>query len=563
MHLSRRTSLAHGEHTTEAKRAKVLQRFAEFEAAAAKVEAAFSEDCFSAAFGRFREGLNLSRGFPSLEERIVMLAVTEATKRIPRDWRIAKSLLLEVREVDPGGEVPRELWEEVQRCERKETIDRALNAAEAAVSTGTNQLARLRLAGLAAKYPGDPRLETRLKTPATLPAKPSGDRPLDAERQPNATKANRSVVQAIRARAREFEKSGLYDDALEQLEELSRLDPLYPGLKEEIERCNRLKEKEQVVEPSLALVPFSLAAAKQEPRLKSAANWNKLAALSFSAVLVSVAADLAWMHYAKSTPKPKAASTTPLVAHSPVQPMTTPPVEVITPPPPEEKAAKSNGAISGATVQEAPKRKSFDSSQLSAPLAKLPPSNGNETGETPPVAPPTQDNGLPIAASPLLDLENSNKAEQDAWAAVNQNDLHSVESYLSRFPGGPNHQAAEEALTNLRRLDAERIQSTEVLYVLRQYAAAWNARNVEGILSLESYLDRRTIKAQLSPVKSLVMTLSPVSEPRIEGAKATIRCRRQVSQTFQDNVEKQSPEAIVTFVLAKRNGIWMIESVTQ
>jgi tetratricopeptide (TPR) repeat protein len=526
--------------------------------AAAKIEAAFADNCFSAAFGGFREGLNLSRGFPSLEERIVKLAVTEASKRLPRDWRIAKSLLLEAGEVDPGGEVPQALWEEVQQCERKETIDRALTAAEAALSTGTNRLARLRLDGLAARYPGDPRLETRLKGRAAAAQKPLESRP-PAARSPE--KPNRSVIQAIRARAREFEKSGLYDEAVEQLEELSKIDPLYPGLNEEIERCRRLKEKDQaVVAPSLALVPFTRAAAKPQPRLKSAANWNRLAALGCSAVLLSVTADLMWMQYSKSAAKPKTLRNPPPVVHPPVSPQTTLPpppaiVEVIPSPPPD--------AISGATVAEAPKRKSFDSSHLTAPLAKLPPAGANELAETPPlVAPPIQDNGVSATPPSLPEMEKGSQAEADAWAAVNRNDLHSVESYLNRFPGGANHEIAEQVLTNLRRIEAEHQESAEVLNVLQQYAAAWTARNIESILSLERYLDRRTVKAELAPLKSLVMNLSPVSEPHIEGTQATVRCRRQVLQTFQDNVQKQSPEALVTFVLAKHDGAWIIQSVT-
>jgi hypothetical protein len=575
MQLSSRTSLANSENTPETKRAKVLQRFAEFDAAVTKIEAAFADDSFSTAFGAYREALNLSRGFPSLEERTVKLAVAQAAKRLPRDWRMAKSLLLEVGQVDPGGEIPLELWEQVQQCERKETIDRALSAADAAVSTGTTQLARLRLAGLAAQYPGDPRLGMRSNVTAAPSAKPLGHGPPAAGRQASGNKADRSVVQAIRARAREFEKSGLYDEAVDQFEELGRIDPSYPGLKEEIQRCRRLNEKEQVVVPSLALVPFDPAVAKPAPRLKSSAGWNRVAAVGFSAVMLSVTADLMWMQYARSPAKPKTLSTAALVVHPPLRPTATrqaappPQVQVITPvpvveaipsPQPKRNTGELSKDISGGTVREAPKRRSFDSSRLSTPLAKLL-SSTSEAGEAPPVVElPTQDN---LPAPQLPDLENNRKAEEDAWASVNQNDSHSVESYLSRFPGGANREIAEQVLTNLRRIKAEHTQSAEVLYVLRQYTAAWNARNLEGILSLESYLDRRTLKAQLSPLKSLVMNLSPLSEPQVEGEQARVLCRRRVSEVFADNVEKQSPEVTVTFLLAKRNGIWMIESVRQ
>jgi hypothetical protein len=56
------------------------------------------------------------------------------------------------------------------------------------------------------------------------------------------------------------------------------------------------------------------------------------------------------------------------------------------------------------------------------------------------------------------------------------------------------------------------------------------------------------------------MKISPVSPPQIEDARATVVCRRQVDEEFLGGVQKQSPELLVTFVLAKRNGMWAIES---
>jgi hypothetical protein len=160
----------------------------------------------------------------------------------------------------------------------------------------------------------------------------------------------------------------------------------------------------------------------------------------------------------------------------------------------------------------------------------------------------------------VADLENTIKADNAAWAAVNRDDMQSVGSYLSRFPDGANRGAADRAMAEIRSADAARRQSAEVLKVVQQYAAAWSARDVDSILSLQRYLDRRTLKAQLSPLKALAMNVSPSSEPSFTGQRATVQCRRQVFEVFEDGVKKETPEQTVTFVLAKRDGAWTIES---
>jgi hypothetical protein len=59
------------------------------------------------------------------------------------------------------------------------------------------------------------------------------------------------------------------------------------------------------------------------------------------------------------------------------------------------------------------------------------------------------------------------------------------------------------------------------------------------------------------------MNISPSANPLIEGERATLLCRRQVSEVFEDGVAKQTPEQTVTFILAKRDGAWTIESTKQ
>jgi hypothetical protein len=270
------------------------------------------------------------------------------------------------------------------------------------------------------------------------------------------------------------------------------------------------------------------------------------------------------MHYAKSVAKPKAVSVVE-VAHSPVAPAIGPiPMKVIAPEHSAVKVAELSGPVSRATPAEVRRQTPSDSSRWDALLEKpLAPRVEQTRDILQPIEQPVEDNWWTAAAPELPDVENTTKADEDAWAEVNPGDLHSVERYLSQFPGGANREIAERALADIRRTKSAQQQSAEVLGVVRQYAAAWSARNVDSILSLQRYLDRRAVRAQLSPLKSLVMNISPASEPRIEGAQATVRCRRQIFEVFADGVEKQSPEVMVTFVLARNSGAWTIESAKQ
>jgi hypothetical protein len=101
--------------------------------------------------------------------------------------------------------------------------------------------------------------------------------------------------------------------------------------------------------------------------------------------------------------------------------------------------------------------------------------------------------------------------------------------------------------------------SNAVTAMLQRYVNAWNTKDVASITALHRNLDRRTIKAQLAPVTTIRMTITPTSAAQIDGERATIVCRRQVNEVFSDGTEKQSPELVVTFTLSKRGGDWCID----
>jgi len=171
----------------------------------------------------------------------------------------------------------------------------------------------------------------------------------------------------------------------------------------------------------------------------------------------------------------------------------------------------------------------------------------------------------PDAATALADLDRRARAseaqtrEEAAWKKVNQHDEASLESYLRESPQGRYRNQAEAVLASLRVNQSSTQETAAVLTVLSRFANAWSARDVDSILAIQRTLNKREVRAELSQVTELIMRISPASPPRIEGSQAVVLCRRQASQTFSDGTRKQIPESIVSYVLAKREGNWIIE----
>jgi hypothetical protein len=98
-----------------------------------------------------------------------------------------------------------------------------------------------------------------------------------------------------------------------------------------------------------------------------------------------------------------------------------------------------------------------------------------------------------------------------------------------------------------------------VLAALEKYSRAWNAKDIAAIIAIRPTLDRRTVKDELSTVRSVVMRIRPMSSPNIEGDRAVIECIHQVDEAFNDGIKKENPGARLTYGLVRRGGNWLIE----
>ena len=185
-----------------------------------------------------------------------------------------------------------------------------------------------------------------------------------------------------------------------------------------------------------------------------------------------------------------------------------------------------------------------------------------------------------------LNKQMALQAEEADWRNLNRTNKSSLSAFLAKYPGGTHSAMANSLMANLDRrveiasADVPRreehrlavvpatpadltvvAEREAVLGVIGRFAEAWNAKDYRSIVEIEPDLNRRTLKAQLSPVKAVNMRISPVSPPQISGTEATVVCRRQADETFVDGSLKQNPESIVTYVLSKRNGAWGISAI--
>jgi hypothetical protein len=156
------------------------------------------------------------------------------------------------------------------------------------------------------------------------------------------------------------------------------------------------------------------------------------------------------------------------------------------------------------------------------------------------------------------ELVQAEQAEANAWSRVNQRDPQSLEGFVKQYPSGKFRSQADRSLESLKTSAPG--ESTAVLAALQRLANAWNAKDPQAIVDAQPSLNKRSIKTQLDPIRSIRVTITPVSPPQIEGNRATVVCHRFVEQIFSNGARKTPPQSTVTFSLVRNPGGWIIES---
>jgi hypothetical protein len=460
------------------------------------------------ALNAFRRAAGASLGSENLRRRVFDKILDGAEAVTVADWRLAESMLSLAEGLDTHWRAPAQIWQPIERELCEEYVSNVL--AEVSRSDPIENLPRFRgrLVHALHRYPGEPRLQKRLQ---------------------------------------------LIDRALEA--------PAGTPAPIEIEAV--------VPEPSVVPVPVTEVAVPSSipyPELKvREAGWSPAKGLGVAAaVLVVSGAAFFSARYGKMARVPDATAKTYVVL-------------------PEAKkdvaaATKAKTVVQRpvpAKVALPPDRKAMIASAPRLPAPKV-------TIETIDVAADEKLAQVQWNDRNLLqDLQQAERtlAEQSDWNAIDRGNQEALAGFLGRHPDGAFAGQARQAVaalkekTALAELTRERAEealaalhsremaeaSNAVTAMLQRYVDAWNAKDIASITALYRGLDRRTIKAQLAPVTTIRMTITPASAAQIEGERATIVCRRQVEETFSDGTEKQSPQLLVTFTLSKRDGEWSIE----
>jgi hypothetical protein len=275
---------AHDEHPLTdgliCRRQGHAQRRALVESSLAEMNVALEECRFVQALGAFREAANLSRELPAIRKIVCSAAIEQAEQLASRNWRVAESLLDEAFELDASLAIPAAIRQGIQKERREESIGNVLAEAARADAAGTLAGTRRRLALALSDYPGEARLVSRLESVDALWAARCRQQEAEAKKRDVAAREERArnnltLVKAAAARAREFEKSGLVAEALEQFELIRTIDPGYPGLEAEIARFTGLSKGTSAVEESqLALTPDEVTAPAAKKTVPKFSVWS-------------------------------------------------------------------------------------------------------------------------------------------------------------------------------------------------------------------------------------------------------------------------------------------------
>ncbi len=550
----------------------------------AEVSQAFESDRFVQALGAFREAVNMSRGLHSLEERVLEKGVIEAGRLTSRNWRVAASLISDADELDKNRLILPSAWQNIHASQVEESTAKTYSAPAPPVNKkeppefGRRQTEAPQSASALAKIPAPLQGETPIQA-APLPSKEKTPRisfrKLDwsSLQRPVSIAATLVMVAAAfwAVRHASFENASkvpgkglpaakpdvIADSAAKRTP--SRLDPLPPPnpLPWEIPQLpiapsvapNHRVDSTQVVVSIPGRKPPSADVSSEQH------DWDQLSAgagidalqnfvLKYpNSVHAAEAKEeiqrLEWQNVDQGN----SASLQAFVSAYPDTPYVPEARERLADLDRLEQAHEEEVAWDQVDKNSVTAVQSF--------LANHPAGDHREA-----------------ARSVIADLDRWAEAvklaaaDESAWNSVRLTEQSSLENYLAQFPSGQHRASALDALADLRqRQTSKATESAVILSVIARLTNAWNGKDIDSIMALQANLDRRSIKSQLLAAKSVSMKVSPVSAPEISGSQAVVPCRRVTQEVFSDGAEKRTPESLVTYVLTKRNGSWIVSGV--
>lgn len=167
----------------------------------------------------------------------------------------------------------------------------------------------------------------------------------------------------------------------------------------------------------------------------------------------------------------------------------------------------------------------------------------------------TRDSSVRLASAEKA--RGTELADEIVWTSVSRTDPATVKAYLAKFPYGKHSQQAQQILSEMTAMHSRDTEA--VLAALKKYSEAWSAKDVSDIVALRPGLGRRTVKEELSNVRSIAMRIRPIGSPKIEGNRAAVECIHEVEETFGDGIARARPGTRMTYFLARSDGNWQIQ----
>ena len=513
-----------------------------------QVRRAFDDDRFVDALGAFREAINLSRGVPSLEEHVLARVIKEANDLAERNWRVAEALIHDAEHLDKDRQAFAATWKEIHASQAEERAARIVTQSVDLEIGGNRQLT----AEAVVKRP-------EVAPPATVAAvaAPTG------ETAPSLSeKTGRSWSHTFSLRSLQVPLSVAATLVLVGV-------ALWTIHRSSFEETSKPPDKR--LSPTRSETTNDAAARRSTTRGGLTSNVSPAPVESRRAPVT------------RQTPVERTEVVVPVPAR------TLQPGQVSAPSSDEltlaaqvelewQKVDQSNAASLQAFVSAYPdtsrgsegREKLLDLDRIKRTQEEQAAwdevDKNSRTGIQSFLAKYPAGNHQEKAISLMADLDRRadaarlEAAEESAWNSVRLTEQGSIENYLAQFPSGKNHSRAMEALADIRQAQKSKdAEAAVILNVIARLAKAWNTKDVDSIVALQANLDRRLLKSQLLAAKTLSITISPTSVPEITDAQATVKCRRETAEVFLDGVKKIEPETLVTYVLTKRNGAWIVE----
>jgi hypothetical protein len=150
---------------------------------------------------------------------------------------------------------------------------------------------------------------------------------------------------------------------------------------------------------------------------------------------------------------------------------------------------------------------------------------------------------------------NSLAAEDEAWVSATRSaNAAQYQRYLADYPQGRYAAAARLQMVKLK-------DETEIHGLIEQYEAAYNRKDLDGMVSLwpsfPPAVQQRT-RQTFKVAKSVTMTLT-FGEPQITGPAASVVCKRTRDIVGADEGSGHTQDQ-VTFRFSRQNDHWIIDS---